>query len=114
MTALELPHWHSTFSANAEVATSTVHACGDLDLLTVDLLCGTIDVLTRSGHFEITLDVAELAHIDAAGVELLAALQHSLSTHAGGLSIINATGPVRAQLQDAQIATRPLPEDGPG
>ena len=61
-----------------------------------------------------TLDVAGLTHIDAAGVKLLAALQHSLSTHGGQLSIVNAAGPVRAQLQDGQIATRLIPTDGRG
>lgn len=41
-------------------------------------------------------NIAEPTHIDAAGMKLVAALRHSLSTHAGGLSIINATGPVPA------------------
>ena len=63
----ELPKWHSTFSANADVATSTVHARGELDLLTVDLLWGTIDVLLRGGHYHVTLGLAEVSGIDAAG-----------------------------------------------
>lgn len=42
----DLPAWHSTFAASAEVATATVHARGTLDLFTVDLLQGAIDVLT--------------------------------------------------------------------
>ncbi len=60
MNKQDLPNWHSTFSADADVATSTAHARGELDRLTVDLLWGTIDVLIRAGHYRITLDLADV------------------------------------------------------
>lgn len=104
----ELPNLHSTFSANAEVATSTVHARGKLDLLTVDLLWGTIDVLIRAGHYHVTLDLADVASIDAAGVKLLVALQHSLATHAGELTIINSQPAVWDALHRGQVAASPV------
>ncbi len=104
----ELPNWHSTFAANADVATSTAHAGGELDLLTVDLLWGTIDVLLRAGHYHVTLDLAELSSVDTAGVTLLVALQHSLSTHCGELTIINARPSVRDALERGQVAARSL------
>lgn len=100
----ELPNWHSTFSANADVATSTAHARGELDLLTVDLLWDTIDVLIRAGHYRVTLDLADVTGIDAAGVKLLIALQHSLATHAGELTIINPQPPVWDALERGQVA----------
>lgn len=103
----DLPRWHSTFSANADVLASTVHARGELDLLTADLLRGTIDVLLRAGRRDIVLDVAELTSIDRAGVKLLAALQHTLSTHTGRLTIINASPRINAALTD-QPPLRPL------
>lgn len=65
-------------------------ARGELDRHTVDLLWGTIDVLLRAGHHRITLDLAEVSSIDAAGVKLLVALQRSLATHCGELTVTNA------------------------
>ena len=103
----ELPAWHSTFSANADVARSTVHARGDLDVLTVDLLWGTIDVLLRSGHYEITVDLSGLASIDAAGVKLLVALQHSLRTHSGGLTVVGARPLVAEALERGHVFLQP-------
>jgi anti-anti-sigma regulatory factor len=94
------------FAAEADIAASTVTARGHLDHLTVELLWGTIDVLTREGRYEVTLDLAELSGIDEAGVKLLAALQHSLATHSGGLSIINACPSVCDALERHQVATR--------
>lgn len=105
----DLPNWHSAFSADADVATSTAHARGELDRLTVDLLWGTIDVLIRAGHYRITLDLADVTKIDAAGVKLLAALQHSLATHAGELTIINARSRVWDALQHGHVVAVPLP-----
>lgn len=104
----ELPHWHPTFTANADVTHSIAHARGQLDLLTVELLRGTIDVLLRAGRYNITLDLAELSSIDTAGVKLLLALQHSLATHSGELTIINARPPVWDELERGQVAARPL------
>jgi len=103
----EPPKRHSGFSADADAATSTVRARGELDILTVDLLWGTIDVLVRAGHLQITLDLAEVTSIDSAGVKLLIALQHSLTTHAGELAIINACPAVLDVLQRSQVAARP-------
>jgi ABC-type transporter Mla MlaB component len=52
-------------AAAADVATSTVHARGELDRLTVDLLWSTIDVLICVGRYRITLDLADVSGIDA-------------------------------------------------
>jgi hypothetical protein len=46
------------FSAKADTATSTVHAHGYLDRLTVDLLWATIDVLLRADRYNLTPDVS--------------------------------------------------------
>ena len=104
----EPPKRRSRFSADADAATSTVRARGELDLLTIDLLWGTIDVLVRAGHHQITLDLAEVTSIDSAGVKLLIALQHSLSTHAGELAIINAGPTIWDTLQRSQVAARTM------
>ena len=108
MSEHELPNWQPTFSADADVATSTAHARGELNLLTVDLLRGTIDVLIRAGHDRVTLDLADVTGIDAAGVELLVALQQNLSAHAGDLTIINSRPPVWDALKRGHVAARPL------
>jgi anti-anti-sigma factor len=94
------------FAAEADIVTSTVTARGHLDRSTVDLLWATIDVLTRAGHYEVTLDVSELLSIDEAGVRLLAALQHSVATHDGELTIINARPSICDALDRHQVATR--------
>lgn len=81
------------------------------DVLAVDLLWGTVDVLTRAGCHEITVDLAELLSIDAAGVKVLLALQHSFGSHSDALTVINARPEVRAALEHGQVSTRPLLSD---
>lgn len=107
MDGSELPKRCSPFYAEADVVTSTVRAGGDLGRLTVDLLWETIELLVRAGHREITLDLTELSSIDDAGVKLLIALHHSLTSHAGELAIINAGPAVWDALQRSQVAARP-------
>lgn len=107
----EPPKRQSTFSADVDVVTSTVHARGELDLRTTDLLWGTIDVLLRAGRHRVTVDLAEVSSIDEAGVKLLIALQHSLGTHCGGLTIINAQPSISAALGGNQAPQRRLLSD---
>ena len=97
-----------SFSANADVMTSTAYARGALTRLTGDPLSETIDVLTHAGCYHITLDLTEVTSIDVEGVNLLAALRHGLSSRCGGLTIINARPTVWGMLQRGHVAADPL------
>lgn len=101
--ARDLPDWHSTFTANADTATSTVYARGALDLLTLELLRGTVEVLIRSGHVDVTLDLSELTSVDHAGLLLLGGLRHDLDYRGGRLRIVNAHGSVHDAVLGAHL-----------
>ena len=103
-----LPDWHSTFSANAVVTCNTVHARGVLDLLTVELLRGTVGVLIGAGQVDVTIDLEELSHIDHAGVLLIAGISHDLAYRSGSHTLINANPSVQRALEtiDLQVADR--------
>jgi anti-anti-sigma regulatory factor len=85
-----LPDWHSTFSANADIRTDTVYVRGVLDLLTVELLRGTVEVLISAGRLDITVDLSDLCQIDHAGVLMLGGLSEELSYRSGSLTLIKA------------------------
>ena len=91
------------FTAQADADTATVRARGDLDVLSVDSLWATIDLLINAGCYDLTLDLSALSSIDEAGLKLLAALQHSLLSKNGNLRIIDARRSVCEALQRAQI-----------
>lgn len=96
----ELPAWHSTFAASAEVATATVHARGTLDLFTVDLLQGAIDVLITAGCTDVILDLAEVGSIDHAAAWCIAETSAMLTSRHGHLAILNASESVQTSLGD--------------
>ena len=98
-----LPNWHSTFSANADTRTSTVHARGSLDLLNVELLRGAVEVLITSGRLDITVDLAEINFVDQAGVLLLGGLRQDLDYRGGSLILINARPAVNVTLRHANL-----------
>jgi anti-anti-sigma factor len=106
--ARELPDWHSTFSANADVTCNTVHARGVLDLLTVELLRGTVGVLISAGQVDVTIDLQELSHIDHSGVLLIGGISHDLAYRSGSLTLINANPSVQRALEtiDLRVAGR--------
>lgn len=106
----DLPAWHSTFAASAEVATGTVHARGTLDLFTVDLLQGAIDILITAGCTDVILDLAEVASVDHAAVWCIAETSATLTSRQGHLTILNATESVRPSLGDLDRATSGEPK----
>jgi anti-anti-sigma factor len=85
-----LPDWHFDFSANADVAAHTVHARGDLDLRTVEVLRGTVDVLRLTGQTQITIDLGGVRRVDQSAVAYLVALQHEFAAHSGRLNLVDA------------------------
>ena len=96
----ELPDWHSTFAAAAHLASATVHARGTLDLFTVDLLQGAIDVLTIAGCTDVTLDLAEVGSVDRAAAWCIAESSAALASRRGQLTVINARDAVLSALGD--------------
>jgi anti-anti-sigma factor len=104
VTRRDPPTRQATFSATADVASATVHARGELNRHTVDLLWDTINLLLRAGQQHVWVDLAKVSSIDTAGVKLLVALQHSLSSHGRDLIIINTFGPVHDALQRGQLS----------
>lgn len=103
----------ATFRAHADLQTSTVRTRGELDLDSIDLFSDAIDLLVHAGCLTITVDLAGLIAIDAAGTRLLAALQHSLSTHSGDLELINAASAVYQALTQAQVVVRAQTDEQP-
>lgn len=103
MASDSLPRLDCTFTASADVASATVQVRGELELQTVELLRGTVDVLLTAGRRRITMNLHQLTAIDRAGVLFFTALQHDLSTHRGDLCLVNATTPVRAALRHGQV-----------
>ncbi|PZS27956.1 MAG: hypothetical protein DLM58_18015 [Pseudonocardiales bacterium] len=110
----ELPNWHSTFAAAAEVASATVHARGTLDLFTVDLLQGAIDVLTAAGCTDITLDLAEVGSVDHAAAWCIAETSSTLASRHGQLTIANARDTVLSALGELHRAPPRSHNSGPG
>jgi anti-anti-sigma factor len=107
-----LPNWHSTFSANADTRTSTVHARGSLDLLNVELLRGAVEVLITAGRLDITVDLAEINFVDQAGVLLLGGLRQDLDYRGGNLTLINARPAVQVTLRRANLIVETSTESG--
>ena len=104
-----LPAWHSTFSAAANVSAATVHARGALDLFTVDLLQGAIDVLTAAGCTDITLDLAEVSSLDRTAAWCIAQAGSALISRRGQLTMSNARDVVQVMLGDLNSVS---PRDG--
>jgi anti-anti-sigma factor len=104
-----LPDWHSTFSANADTTTNTVYVRGVLDLLTVELLRGTVEVLISAGRLDITVDLSDLCQLDHAGVLMLGGLCQDLSYRGGSLTLIKARPAVADALATIGLETADSP-----
>lgn len=102
----QLPDWHSTFAAAADIASATVHARGSLDLFTVDLLQGAINVLADAGCTDVTLDFADVSSIDQAAVWCIAETSSALTSRHGQLTIANAREAVLSSLGDLHRAVQ--------
>jgi anti-anti-sigma factor len=107
-----LPDWHSTFSANADITTNTVYVRGVLDLLTVELLRGTVEVLISAGRLDITVDLSDLSQIDHAGALMFGGLQQRLSYRRGSLMLIKAKPAVAHVLAAIGLQTTDRRSDG--
>lgn len=99
MTATALPDWHSNFAAAADVTTETVHARGVLDLFTVDLLCGAIDVVVLSGRTHVIIDLGDVTRIDRAAVRALVEQSVRLRQRKVTYAFCRATPDVAADLE---------------
>lgn len=100
----DLPPWHSTFTAAADVASATVHARGTLDLFTVDLLQGAIDVLTHAGCTKITLDFTDVETVDHAAAWCIAETSSALTSQHGQLTVAHARDSVQTALGNLRRA----------
>ncbi|HEU5267936.1 MAG TPA: STAS domain-containing protein [Jatrophihabitans sp.] len=102
-------------TVHLDLAAGTVRISGHLDRRTAAALFDGVLRLTRAGHGAIDLDVRDLASVDACGVTLLLALQHTLSTHSRLLCIRNAHGPIADALAGGQVMVgRPATGRCPG
>lgn len=88
---------HPTFSANADVTSGIVYARGVLDVLTRELLRGTVEVLVAVGRLDVRIDLRGVRRIDRAGASLLSEISHDLADRGGSLTIVNA-GPMVGHL----------------
>lgn len=71
----------------ADLGQVVVGVCGDLDLSTVGMLRGVVDVLIDEGHQDVVLDLAELAHLGAAGLGAVAHAAGRLRADGGRLTL---------------------------
>jgi anti-anti-sigma factor len=90
-------------SVHLDPATGTVRVSGHLDRWTAPAVFDGVLRLTRAGHGAIDLDVQDLASVDACGVKLLLALQHTLATHSRLLCIRNAHDAIAEALAGGQV-----------
>jgi anti-anti-sigma factor len=102
-------------TVHLDLTAGTVRISGHLDRRTAPALFDGVLRLTRAGHGAIDLDVGDLASVDACGVKLLLALQHTLSTHSRLLCVINAHGAIADALAGGQVmVARPATRRCPG
>lgn len=92
-----------TFHASADARTATARARGDVDLFTVDVLGGALDILLLAGRDDLLLDLPDVTTIDHPGAVFLTDTQRRLSDAGGSLRIVNVTETVSAALHDAHV-----------
>ena len=102
-----------TFTATTDMTTATVRAGGELDAVAAGLFQDAVELLTNAGHSVITVDLAELARIDTAGLRMLVSIVRKLSAVHGHLTITNPTPAVRAALMLSGTGLAQPPRDGP-
>jgi hypothetical protein len=73
--------------------TAVISAAGHLTTRGADLLCGTVEVLHRSGHACITVDLHAVGAVDDEAMAELRALAVRLRGRHGQLLLLPGTGP---------------------
>jgi hypothetical protein len=110
------PNGHATFGADVDVAAATIHAHGTLELFTVDLLQGAIDLLTATGCTgctDITLDLSDVSSIDHAAVWWIAETSCAMASRHARLTITHARDAVQAALGDLRRTPADPPKENP-
>lgn len=69
---------------------ATVRARGSLTVQGADLIRGTAEMLHRSGHSQITIDLRDVVVADQAALELLQALSDDLQARSARLVVLTA------------------------
>ena len=69
-----------SFTASLDQRQGVIRARGHLDVLSADLLCGSIVALQRQGHRQVTVRLQPLATVDDDARQLLAGLADTLAT----------------------------------
>ncbi len=80
-----------------------MHARGSLNLLNVELLRGTVEVLIASGRVEVTIDLSKINFVDQTGLLLLGSLRDDLEYRGGRLTLVNPQRSVNETLRRAQL-----------
>ena len=68
-----------SFTASLDQRQGVIRARGHLDVLSADLLCGSIIALQRQGHRQVTVRLQPLATVDDDARQLLAGLADTLA-----------------------------------
>ena len=75
----EPPPQAPSFTASLDQRQGVIRARGHLDVLSADLLCGSIVALQRQGHRQVTVRLQPLATVDDDARQLLAGLADTLA-----------------------------------
>lgn len=89
-----MPHEHDI---------ALVPLSGDLCVRTVPSFTRTIDALLADGHQRIVLNMADVAHVDAAGMAALICILKSMRANGGLLSLVNVSPDVLRSLKIARL-----------
>jgi anti-anti-sigma regulatory factor len=108
-----IPDPHAAFQAFADTRGRIAHARGVLDLFSVELLRGAIDLLLVLGCAPITLDCDGLECVDTAGAKYLTALEQDLLSRDIPLRIVNAAPEILSALRTPRIRSARLDGRGP-
>ncbi|HEX2902677.1 MAG TPA: hypothetical protein VHO01_04400 [Jatrophihabitans sp.] len=96
----DVPNWHATFTATADVQTGTIWAQGALEIFTIEYLRGEVDLLRRHGCTQLRLELGRLIALDQTAANYLRVLAGELAAAGGALMLLNCREPVRSRVQD--------------
>jgi anti-sigma B factor antagonist len=83
---------------------------GEVDFFSVPELYDALDAIIEAGHGEVTLDLSELAFIDASGLRVIAAAANRLGELGRGLALRSPSTMVQRMLDVTGLADLMSPD----
>ena len=79
-----------TFTARIDSRSGAIRAQGHLTARAADMVGGTVEVLRRSGHGTVVVDLREVSALDDDGLRALESLERGLREDGGRLTLLRA------------------------